>query len=137
MRRAVTGVDASVAVRLEVASEWMMQSSVPMLLAHRKQAWQANAALQDLMQRLAFDAASWPGPLQEAIALALDQDHPAPQQACPLDGAWCDLYFTRLDPDTLLCILVDVSAGIVSDQRLVQAEQAVQARDMAMMSCCS
>ncbi len=91
MNRAVTGVDAAVAVRLKFANEWLLQSPLPMLLAHRKRAWQANAALMALLRGLASTARpldtsgqQWPAALREAISQALAQDHPQPAYECAL-----------------------------------------------------
>ena len=88
MSRAVTGGNAGVAARLKFASEWMLQSSLPMLLAHRNQAWQANAVLLDLLQASALDPAHagtlWPPSLRAAVSHALEQDHPAPVYECAL-----------------------------------------------------
>jgi diguanylate cyclase (GGDEF)-like protein/PAS domain S-box-containing protein len=136
MSRAVTGVDAGVAVRLEVASELMLHAPLPMLLAHRKQPWQANAALHDFLQGLVpaptwTAPASWPDSLQDAVTRALRQAQPATVHACALGNARCDLYFTRLGAAAVLCILVDVTVRVASEQhlaesditRLMQAEQ--------------
>jgi diguanylate cyclase (GGDEF)-like protein/PAS domain S-box-containing protein len=120
MRRAVTGVNASVAVRLEIASEWMEQSPVPMLLAHRRQAWQANAALHDLLGTATSPAPAWPASLRDAIAGALAQQQPMPTCICDLAGLCCRLSFIRPGPDTVLCMLTDAYGDI---PRLTQAEQ--------------
>jgi diguanylate cyclase (GGDEF)-like protein/PAS domain S-box-containing protein len=184
MSGAVTGVNAAVAGRLENASEWMLHSHLPMLLAHRNGIWQPNAALLALLESEApapatppsdspsplddnrpasaatKGGAMWPQSLRDAVATALDQADPAPVYECALgtpgraprtqtkvihqpwpqalQGAddiaytlWCNLYFTRVDPDCVLCILVDVSACIVNERRLALAEKAAYARDMA------
>lgn len=152
MSRTGTGGNVTVADRLNVTSEWMLQSSLPMLLAHREHAWQANAALHALLE--ALDAAHagpapWPASLHAAVSAALDLDHPIPVNECALGSIaaprpypqhprqqapqelWCNLHFTRIGPDAVLCILVDISACVATEQRLALAEQAVQARDMA------
>jgi len=161
MRRTVTGVDAATAARLQFASEWLVQSSLPMLLAHRKRFWQANAALLALMRGLEQAARSshtggeqWPAALREAVLRALEHDHPQPVHECALgtlqsdslpagaayrqhageplpQGLWCNLYFIRVSPDAVLCILVDVSACVASEQQLALAEKTAYARDMA------
>lgn len=146
MSRAVTGVVDDVAARLKLVREWMLQSSLPMLLAHRRQAWQSNAALDMLLSALDNQATddSFPAPLREAVRAAQAQAHPVPLDACPLgstvpqdasshaaDTLWCNLHFIRLGADTLLVTLVDISAQVASEQRLALAEHAVQARDMA------
>jgi diguanylate cyclase (GGDEF)-like protein/PAS domain S-box-containing protein len=115
MSGAVTGADAFVAARLDVAAQWMSQSPLPMLLAHRNCAWQANAALHDLLQGLLPAPAhgmplAWPLSFQAAIAGALEQDQPAPIHACALAGTQCDLIFMRAGPESLLCILADAGA---------------------------
>ena len=91
-------------------------------------AWEANAALRDVLP-----APAWSARLQEAVARAFAQDHPAPVHDCELatDTVWCDVHFLRVGADTLLCMLADVSAHVAMAQRLALAEQAMQARDMA------
>jgi PAS domain S-box-containing protein len=162
MSRAVTGVDAATAARLKFASEWLVQSPLPMLLAHRKRFWQANAALLALMRGLepaarvsSTGGEQWPAALREAVLQALAHTDPQPVYECalgtvqpdpvpagpapyrqhawqpPPKGLWCNLYFTRVSPDAVLCTLVDVSACVASEQQLALAEQAVYARDMA------
>ena len=130
MSRAVTGGSAGAAARLQFAREWMVASRLPMLLAHRRQAWEGNAALHVLLEPLSATpapAGPWPESLQAAVAQAFALDHPAPVRACVLgrEALWCDLHFTRVGPDTLLCILVDVSASAAIEQRLALADQTV------------
>jgi diguanylate cyclase (GGDEF)-like protein/PAS domain S-box-containing protein len=159
MGHAVTGLDAVVADRLKFASEWLLQSALPMLLAHRKRGWQANAALLALLRGLwpaappsSTSGEAWPAALRDAVSQALAQDHPTPVCACALgrlasaplpshqhapDALWCKLYFTRVTPDALLCTLVDVSACVASElvgtaqdiTRLKQVEQQLRDRN--------
>jgi diguanylate cyclase (GGDEF)-like protein len=128
MSRAVTGVDAAVAARVEFAREWMLQSGLPMLLAHRAGAWQANAALLDMLPEAARDG-PWPQPLRTAVATAFEQDPPETMPACDLGsgqknnargvspGRRCDLHFTRIGADAVLCILVDAGATALRRER--------------------
>lgn len=137
MDRAVTGLDAAVADRLKFASECLLHSALPMVLAHRKRGWQANAALLTLLRSLVPAAPpsgtggeTWPAALRAAVAQALHQERPMPVQECALGSVavdpshaaqqvpralGCKLYFIPVTTDCLLCTLADVRELVLAE----------------------